>query len=195
MPNVDLALLHSTDEANAHLRELTRLWLKTRKSEHTRRAYHLDLASWLGWCRANDVRALEAWPGHILEWLAVLTAGDPVTGRQPEKGTTRARRLRAVSGWYKWLMLTTGIRVGELIAANAADIGQDRGVTVLHVRGKGGKTRPVEIEPYTMGRLDAYLAGRGDVDLRPVRMPSAGAGAERPLIATSSGKRIDRKGV
>ncbi len=96
-----------------------------------------------------------------------------------------------------WLMLTTGIRVGELIAANVGDIGQDRGVAVLHVRGKGGKTRMAEIEPSTYVRLHAYIGVRRDADLRPVPAAQAGAtsGNDRPLIATANGKRIDRKEV
>lgn len=94
-----------------------------------------------------------------------------------------------------WLLLTTGIRVGEMIAADVADIGQDRGVTVLHVHGKGGKTRMVEIEPYTMSRVDAYLTTRSDCERRPVPTEQAGAGNVRPLIATTGGRRIDRKAV
>lgn len=229
--------------------ELTRQWFDSRKSDHTEAAYRLDLASWLGWCRANEVAALDARFGHVMEWLAELAQGDPRTGRRPESGSTRARRLGAISGWYRWLirhdaaarnpaklereerpvlaprrapalsddqaerllsaadadtlraaaivwlLLTTGIRVGELIAANIGDIGQDRGVTVLHVHGKGGKTRMVEVEPYTMHRVSAYLAARADVDLRPVVADQAGAGHVRPLIATATGGRVDRKEV
>jgi integrase/recombinase XerD len=236
--------------ADDRIAELTGLWLAGRKSEHTRRAYVLDLRSWLGWCQANGVHALDAWPGHVMEWLAALAAGDPLTERRPESGSTRARRLGAVSGWYRWLirhqaatrnpaslernerpvlaprrapalsddqterlltaadcdanlrtaaivwlLLMTGIRVGELVAANVGDIGQDRGVTVLHIHGKGGKTRMVEIEPYTMHRVSTYLDGRADVDRRPVVAEQAGAGQARPLIATTRGGRIDRKEV
>jgi site-specific recombinase XerD len=229
--------------------ELTRQWFDSRKSEHTEAAYRLDLASWLGWCRANEVPALDARFGHVMEWLAELASGDPHTGRRPESGSTRARRLGAISGWYRWLirhdaatrnpadldrserpvlaprrapalsdaqaealltvadadtprsaaivwlLLTAGIRVGELTAANVCDIGQDRGVTVLHVHGKGGKTRMVEVEPYTLHRVDRYLADRGDVELLPVVVDQAGAGRDRPLIATVAGNRIDRKEV
>jgi integrase/recombinase XerD len=246
----DLVPAHPVDNPDARIRELTKQWLAGRKSDHTRAAYLLDLKSWLAWCQAHNVHALAARHGHIMEWLAALAEGDPLVGRRPESGSTRARRLGAISGWYRWLirhqaanrnpanldkgerpvlaprrapalsddqtermlaaadadrnlrtaaivwlLLTTGIRVGELIAANVADIGQDRGVTVLHVHGKGGKTRMVEMEPHTLDRVLAYLATRRDHDMAPVLAAQAGAGGDRPLIATARGLRLDRKAI
>lgn len=244
-------LVPSGDQGD-RIAELTAQWFNSRKSKHTQDAYKIDLGSWLTWCHKAGVYPLEAWPGDILSWLAYLTEGDPTTNppQKPEKGTTRARRVGAVSGWYRWLirhqvaqrnpaaldkgerpvlaprrapalsdqqteallaaadadpnlrtaaiawlMLTTGVRVGELVAANETDIGQDRGVTVLHVHGKGGKTRMVEIEPSTVDRVNAYRASRSDVvgDLVPVGQ--AGAGADRPLIATYRGNRVNRSEV
>lgn len=95
------------------------------------------------------------------------------------------------------LLLLTGIRVGELVAARVADVGFDRGHPVLHVRGKGGKTRPVVLVPAAYARLDTYLRGRGDVgraELVPAEQ--AGAGPDPvPLIATATGRPIDRKEV
>lgn len=219
-------------------------------SSHTHDAYRRDLICWLDFCGARDVRPLEAWPDDVQRWIGELAVGDPFTGRRPEAGTTRARRLGAVSSWYRWLirnghaqrnpamllkeerpvraprkapalsdaeagkllatadadrnprtaaiawlLLTTGIRVGELVAANIADQGQYRGFAVLNITGKGGKIRPVRIAPSAHDRVEAYLATRTDVDRRPVVVDQAGAGTDRPLIATLDGNRIDRQAV
>lgn len=214
---------------------LTAQFLAGRKSADTRDAYRLDLSSWLAWCRDADVDPRQAWPGDITVWLASIA---------DQAGTTRARRLSAVSSWYRWLirhqavernpaildkaerptqsprrapalsdaqaeamlaaadadpnlrtaaiiwlLLHTGIRVAELLAANIGDLGQDRGVTILNVRGKGGKVRQVEVEPYTYSRIIDYLATRTDVDRRPA-LPGQVTPGDRPLFATNTGRRM-----
>lgn len=212
----------------------------------TRDVYRRDLRHWLVWCTAAGVRPLEAWPSDVERWQAAQeSAGD--------SGSSRHRRLGALSSWYAWLvdhravernparlrrgvrpkpnprkrpalsdtqasalldvadddspraaaivsvLLFTGVRVGELIAADVPDVGFDAGHPVLHVRhGKGGKGRTVVLVPPAYARLDAYLTGRPD--LRPraelVHVDAAGAGRQSaPLIATAAGNRIDRKEV
>lgn len=229
------------DEPTDTLGRLVAAYLRTRKSDHTRRAYRHDLTSWLDHCAAAGTNPLDAWPANVQIWLADLTD-------RGESGSTRARRLAAVSSWYGWLLrhqaaarnpatldraerpvraprkapalsdeqaaqllatadadspraaaiiwllLYTGIRVGELLAANVADLGMERGHPVLHVHGKGGKTRTVPIVPPVSARLAAYLHPGGP---RGVLVPAhqAGAGTDRPLIATAAGKRLDRKEV
>jgi len=227
---------------NDRLNELTNSFLAGRKSADTRRAYRLDLSSWLLWCAAAGVHPTDAWPEHIMQWLAALQDGG-------ESGATRARRLSAVSSWYRWLirhramdrnpavldrderpvpaprrapalsdpqveqllaeaaadpnlrtaaiiylLLTTGIRVGELLAANIGDLGMEQGLTVLNVTGKGRRQRPVEVEAHTLARVNAYLASRTDAARLPTLRGQPGA-AERPLIATASGRRMGRKEV
>lgn len=225
-------------------------FLATREgSPHTHDAYTRDLRSWLDWCIARHVEPLDAWPAHCARWQTELTQGDPASDREPESGSTRARRLGAVSAWYRWLirheaaprnpallvgaerpvraprqtpalsveqaekllaaadadtpraaailaLLTyTGIRVGELVAANVGDVGMDEGQLVLHLHGKGGKTWSVRLNPYVVSRLDAYQCTRPDSPNLPVLAEQAGAGKERPLFATYRGNRIDRRGV
>lgn len=245
----ELVPLQPAPSGDEHLAELTRLWLDGRRSEHTRNAYRHDIASWLGWCHANHVHPVQAWPAHIMSWLADLAEGDPAVGRRPERGATRARRLGAVSGWYRWLirhqaaernpamlerderpvvdsrrapalstgqaekllaaadadtpraaaviylMIYCGLRVGELIASNVADVGMDDGQMILHVRGKGGKGRTVRLNPVVLGRLDAYQQTRPDGDRLPVPAEQAGAGSDRPLVGTRYGNRLHRKQV
>ncbi|TCB97567.1 integrase [Micromonospora zingiberis] len=94
------------------------------------------------------------------------------------------------------LLLYTGIRVGELLGATTADLGEDRGHSVLHVRGKGGKARVASLVPPVMLRLHAYLAERPDVaGTELVPAGQAGAGGPRPLIATTRGNPLDRKEI
>lgn len=224
-----------------HLARLVGTFLAGRKSEHTKDAYRRDLASWLGWCAGNNVNPLDAWPAHAQLWLTHLR-------RCGEAGTTRARRLGAVSSWYRWLLrhqaaarnpadltaderptrsprhapalaeehaaallaqadrdtpraaaivwllLQTGIRVGELIAADTADRAVDHGHPILNVRGKGDKARTVVLVPPVAARLDAYLATRTDTAALVVA-DQAGAGHRVPLIATATGRRLHRPAV
>jgi site-specific recombinase XerD len=78
------------------INDLTKQFLATRKSEHTADAYGRDLVSWWRWCERAGVHPIDARRGDVLQWLADLAA--------TEKGTTRARRLGAVSSWYDWLV-------------------------------------------------------------------------------------------
>ncbi len=225
-------------------------FLATRKDRvNTHDAYTRDLRSWLDWCIARNVDPLDAWPAHCARWQTELAQGDPATDRKAEAGTTRARRLGAVSAWYRWLirhqaaprnpallegaerpvraprrapalsaeqaekllaaadtdtpraaaivflMIYGGLRSGELIEANVGDIGMTDGELILNVRGKGGKTREVRVNPVVWQRLTAYLAARPDATALPVPAAEAGAGKDRPLIATYRGNRIDRKQI
>ena len=93
------------------------------------------------------------------------------------------------------VLLYTGCRVGELLAADLADLGYDRGHRTLTVTRKGGKRQALAMPAPAATRLDAYLAGRGDlVDELPVPVAVAGAAGgrvRRPLIATAAGRRLD----
>lgn len=70
---------------------------KTKLNANTGAAYRVDLASWLDWCAAAEVDPLQAWSHHVVSWHGEL-------GERGEAGTTRARRLGAVSAWYRWLL-------------------------------------------------------------------------------------------
>lgn len=90
----------------------------TRQSENTRQAYRLDLIgcshplracrhrnpgrshqplAWLPWCYANGLDPWTVGPSDVSVWLADLAAAGQADG-------TRARRLSAVSAWYRWLV-------------------------------------------------------------------------------------------
>jgi site-specific recombinase XerD len=234
----------------ARVEALREEFLAGKKSPHTVIAYKRDLRLWLDWCRARGVDPLDTWPNHAMRWSVELAEGDPVTGRKPEAGTTRDRRLGAVSSWYRWLirhqaaprnpvasllreerpkraprrapalsniqaekllvaadadtpraaaivyLLTyTGIRVGELLAANVGDVVMTDGEMYLQVRGKGDGGRQQRLNPYVMDRLNAWAKARPDAQLLPVLADQAGAGRDLPLFTTSRGKRLVRTEV
>lgn len=93
-----------------------------------------------------------------------------------------------------WTLITTGLRVSELIGADIEDIDVDRGHTILRILGKGRKRRSVPIVPPTWDRLETYRKTRKDDD----RLPTLVAGKQqmrRPLIVTSTGRRLTPNAV
>ena len=238
----------------------------TKRSPHTRFNYGLDLGvrvprpgpepehhdrqtrrpgggkspDWLTYCQMLGVDPLG---GVLEEHVALWARGMETAGLS---ATTVARRLAAVSSWYRWMIrnghvtgnpaanlprphvdpdtsmtpgltkeqalamleaadkatgpqaprnaaimavyLYTGIRVSELIGADVADLGVDRGHRILRVTRKGGRRKPVVLPPPAATRVDAYLAIRADVE----RVPAVrgDTGRSRPLIVTASGRRV-----
>lgn len=92
------------------------------------------------------------------------------------------------------LMLYTGARIGELLAASVSDIAQESGQTVLRIMGKGRKRRNLPVTTAVFVRLRRYLDSRTDVSLLPSVRGQVGAGSV-PLLATSTGGRLDPKQV
>jgi site-specific recombinase XerD len=83
------------------------------------------------------------------------------------------------------LLLHNALRVDEVLGADIADLGSDRGHQVLTVLGKGNRRAKVPLSPATLEAVHAYL------DERATR---AGFGEWRgmggPLLATTSGGRM-----
>jgi integrase/recombinase XerD len=101
---------------------------------------------------------------------ALLAAAGADTGPQ-------ALRNRAMLT----LLADLGLRVGELVGLDVADLGQERGHRTVRFVGKGGKPRRRALAPGTAAALDAYLDVRGR--------------AEGPLFVTGTGARVDRHAV
>lgn len=91
------------------------------------------------------------------------------------------------------LLLFTGARVGELLAANVEDITQQSGQPVLPVTGKGRRERLLPLPAPIYDRVSRYLASRDDSNLLPA--VAAGARPSRPLFVTRTGRRLDRMQV
>ena len=79
------------------------------------------------------------------------------------------------------LLADLGLRVGELVGLDLADVGWERGHRTVRFVGKGGRPRRRVLTVEAAAALDDYLVLRG-----------AGDG---PLFVTSTGARIDRHAV
>lgn len=101
---------------------------------------------------------------------ALLAAAGADTGPQ-------APRNRAMLT----LLADLGLRVGELVGLDVADLGHERGHRTVRFVGKGGKPRRRALAPGTAAALDAYLGVRGCAD--------------GPLFVTGTGARVDRHAV
>jgi site-specific recombinase XerD len=99
-------------------------------------------------------------------------------------GPTAARTRAAVA-----LLADLGLRVGELVSLDCADLGHERGHRSVRFVGKGGRPRRRALTPGTAAALDEYLT---------TRAAAAGVPPERlagPLLATATGGRLDRHAV
>lgn len=109
---------------------------------------------------------------------ALLAAADA------ETGPTAARNRATIA-----LLADLGLRVGELVSLNLADLGAERGHRSVRFVGKGGKARRRALTPGTAYALDEYLAQRA---------ASQGVTVDQltgPLLVTASGARLDRHSV
>jgi integrase/recombinase XerD len=117
--------------------------------------------------------------------LALVRAADAASGPQ------RARTAALVA-----VLLLTGARVSEVIAADVEDLGTDRGRRVLWVTRKDGRREGLVLPGPAASRIDAYLTGRADlagweVLARAVTPPGPpGAAPRRVLFATGTGGRM-----
>jgi len=112
-----LPALPTADPADRyHVRNLTVLWLQADKSEHTRRAYYADLATWLTWCHHTGLDPLAARPADVDAWKVSLT----VTGRdgaiRQAAPSSIARRLAALSSWYRYLQSNDATTINPMAA-------------------------------------------------------------------------------
>jgi site-specific recombinase XerD len=112
------------------------------------------------------------------EARAVLYAADHDHGRE---------RLRTAA--LIRLLMETGVRVTEALAARLPDLGHESGHRTLRIVGKGDRPKTRKIPPAAAHALDAYLTHRAE---------RAGITVQEltgPLFVSSSGRRLDRKDV
>lgn len=76
---------------------LTEAWLAEQRSPHTRTAYTSDLRRYLSWCRDTGLDPLVARPVDATRFRSQMA---PETAAR-----TVARRLAAVSSWYRFLIV------------------------------------------------------------------------------------------
>lgn len=100
---------------------------------------------------------------------------------EADTGPTAARNQAALA-----LLADLGLRVGELVSLDLADLGSERGHRSVRFVGKGGRPRRRALTPGTAYAVDAYLAARSAVQGVPVQELTG------PLLVTSTGARLDR---
>jgi integrase/recombinase XerD len=100
----DLETIRSSVPAGADdlLRRLVAAWLLGFESQATRRNYGLDMTMWLGFCVDHRIDPLRARRAHVDAWARTLNASGAAQ-------RTVARRLAAVSSWYRYLV-AEGVR-------------------------------------------------------------------------------------
>ncbi|MFI7553373.1 tyrosine-type recombinase/integrase [Micromonospora sediminimaris] len=103
---------------------------------------------------------------------------------EAETGPTAARNRAAVA-----LLADLGLRVGELVSLDLADLGAERGHRSVRFVGKGGRSRRRALTPGTAYAVDAYLAERAAAQRVEVAQLTG------PLLVTASGARLDRHSV
>lgn len=91
------------------------------------------------------------------------------------------------------VLLATGLRIGEAIRADVADLRSDRGHRILRVVRKGGRPGKVPLPPAALRALEGYLAARPA--LAGWRGPDGAVDTARvpagvPLFATATGGRL-----
>lgn len=79
------------------VRRMVAAWLLGYESSNTRSNYARDLAAWLGFCESHGLDPLRARRAHVDAWARTLQASG---GAQ----RSVARRLAAVSSWYRYLV-------------------------------------------------------------------------------------------
>lgn len=107
---------------------------------------------------------------------------DSVTGTD-----ARSCRDRAILE----VLYGTGMRVGELVGLDLADLGSDTGL--VRVLGKGGKERLVPLTGEAADALARWLGPDGRPELVPARW--ARRGDDEAVFLNNRGGRISRQGV
>lgn len=194
-------------------------------SGRTREAYARDLTHYGNWCAANHIDPLTARRIHVDAYREHLTSSGAapativrrlaaVSGfysygldegildhnpaariRRPKVGdnvqstglsTAEAAALLAAAEHHSPrtaaavnLLLFCGLRVSELVNARVTDLAYERGHRILTITRKGGRRQKMVIPPRATDALTTYLDGR----------------TQGPLIATATGKPVDRHAI
>jgi site-specific recombinase XerD len=87
------------------------------------------------------------------------------------------------------LLADLGLRVGELVGLDVADLGYERGHRSIRFTGKGGKRRRRALTPASTAAVETYLLHRSMSEAHPVDELTG------PLFVTGTGARLDRHAV
>jgi integrase/recombinase XerD len=116
--------------------------------------------------------------------LSVEEVDALLTAAEADTVPARLRNLAVVS-----VLADLGLRVGEVIGLDVADLGYERGHRTVRFIGKGGVRRQRALTPASTAAVETYLLHRAaatEVAIDELR---------GPLFVTSSGARLDRHAV
>ena len=108
------------DGDDGRVTQLTAAWL-ARRTPNTQREYRSDLTHWWQWCARLGVDPLAARMMHMDAWIATQRAEGVRGDGRPAAEASIARRVAAVSSWYKYLYRNTKDDPVPLAFTNPAD--------------------------------------------------------------------------
>lgn len=97
-------------------------WLAGQRSVHTRKAYLRDIADWLGWLAGHGTDPLAVTEPDTAYWARHLEA----TGLT---ASTVARKISAMSSWYRWLVRNGHVRVNPSENLARPEVDRDTSTT------------------------------------------------------------------
>ncbi len=100
-------------DEHARAATLTEIWLRSFKSQHTRKCYRRDLNAWLAWCAQCRISPSDARIAHMDLWIEQQRQGGAAE-------SSIARRVSAISSWYGYLIVNTAQDDVPLATANPA---------------------------------------------------------------------------
>jgi site-specific recombinase XerD len=103
---------------------------------------------------------------------------------QADSKPTRVRNQAVIA-----VLADLGLRVGELVGLDIADLGHERGHRSIRFTGKGGRKRRRALTPASTAAVETYLLHRASTEAIPVDEQTG------PLFVTSTGARLDRHAV
>jgi hypothetical protein len=110
--------------ADDRLEQLLAGWLLGCNSPHTRRAYARDLSGWIDWCAQLEVDPLQAGRMHVDAWARHLTE------QRRLAPATVARRLAAVSAFYRWCVLEHHLDDNPAVHVRRPEVDPDASTTL-----------------------------------------------------------------
>jgi site-specific recombinase XerD len=179
------------------LGEATAAWLAAKKPT-TREAYRRDLAAWAAFCRARGAHPLTARKVDADLFGAWLQEPG---GARRLSATSAARRMAAVSSWYRYLVATDVHDRNPFAAAERPKVDRDYSATAWLDRAEamrllaaadaaGGATR---LRDAAMVRLMLQLGVRvTEVCSLPLDALGQAAGQRTVTISGKGGKRVAR---
>lgn len=110
--------------AGPELPQLVAGWLLGYNSPHTRAAYTADLRRWSRWCAQLEIDPLRAGRVHVDAWARHLTEV------QQFAPATVARRLAAVSAFYRWCVLEQHLPANPAVHVRRPEVDPDASTTL-----------------------------------------------------------------